>query len=446
MHGSCQLRILAMIILTFSGSCIRHLNAICCIATKALHFRCRGRELTLVWQISGTLLPAVCSPGRPLNRCLTTAHERHDRMAIPSSYKAAGLIAGGFAAWFIFGTLFRDNVVAEAAPEKKLFSVVTTDIKPARHGAELVMRGRTQATRKVTVRAETPGQVIATPAEEGSFIEKGSVLCELSIDSRSANVDQANAAVAKARIDYNAAQKLSAEGFQSAAAVATAKAALDAAEAGLKQARLDIGKTRIRAPFSGTLDATHAEAGDLLSIGAPCATLAELDPLKIVGAVSEKEIGRVQRGDHAQITLATGEAFTAEVTIIGAASANATRTFRVELTTKNPGHVKDGITANATILVGDTGGYLVPRNALVISDDGVTGIRIAEPSKSADHADQVTVRFVSVTLLTDTAAGVWIELLDESLNNRSLQLITRGQNYVMPGQMVIAVPRTAQES
>ncbi|MEE9328911.1 MAG: hypothetical protein V3V30_02145, partial [Parvularculaceae bacterium] len=147
-----------------------------------------------------------------------------------------------------------------------------------------------------------------------------------------------------------------------------------------------------------------------------------------------------------QITLATGEAFTAEVTIIGAASANATRTFRVELTTKNPGHVKDGITANATILVGDTGGYLVPRNALVISDDGVTGIRIAEPSKSADHADQVTVRFVSVTLLTDTAAGVWIELLDESLNNRSLQLITRGQNYVMPGQMVIAVPRTAQES
>ena len=361
-------------------------------------------------------------------------------MALPSSYKAAGLIGTAVIVYFVAGTLFKGfrTETVEEAPAEELFAVVIKEVAPARHGAELIMRGRTEAQRKVDVRAETPGQVTLTPAEEGSFVTQGDLLCEISLDSRNANLAQARAAVRKAQIDYDAARKLAEQGFQSDAAVATARAALDASQAGLNQARLDIGKTKIKAPFSGMLDSYHVEVGDLLSVGAPCATVAELDPLQIKGAVSEREVGRIKRGDKAQVTLSTGEAFEAAVTSIAAASNNATRTFSVDLSTKNPGAVKDGITANATIFVGDTGGYLVPRNSLVISDEGVTGLRIAEKKGDAD-----IVKFISVRIMNDEASGVWVAPMDDAMDTGTIRLITRGQDYVLPGQEVIAM--TAEE-
>lgn len=53
------------------------------------------------------------------------------------------------------------------------------------------VRGTTQATRLVNVRSETNGRVIATPVARGARVERGDVLCELAIDTRGSDLQEA---------------------------------------------------------------------------------------------------------------------------------------------------------------------------------------------------------------------------------------------------------------
>src|SRR5690349_19128755 len=58
---------------------------------------------------------------------------------------------------------------------------------PTMRELQVVMRGRTEATRSVIVRSETAGVVAAVPAAEGSFVRQGQVLCRLAVDARQAS-------------------------------------------------------------------------------------------------------------------------------------------------------------------------------------------------------------------------------------------------------------------
>src|SRR6185503_6942525 len=58
---------------------------------------------------------------------------------------------------------------------------------------DIVVRGRTQATRTVVVRSETAGTVAAAPVMQGTFVKQGAVLCHLAVDARQAALDQARA-------------------------------------------------------------------------------------------------------------------------------------------------------------------------------------------------------------------------------------------------------------
>lgn len=352
---------------------------------------------------------------------------------IPGSVQAAILITAVVVLYFALSMALRsgsDDVVE--AEEERAFRVVTETLESSRTTQTVEMRGRTAARRLVVVRAETPGQVRATPAPEGQFVDRGAVLCALDVDTRSATLDEAQAAYEKARIDYEAAQELTEKGFGSDAALAAAKAGFDQADAALTRARTDLDKTSVRAPFAGVLQEQTAEAGDFLSVGAPCATLAELDPIRIRGAIAEKDVGSIREGDTAQVTLATGRSFPARVSYVAAAANDTTRTYAVELEAENPGSVRAGQTASVAIETGTADGWLLPHDVLVTRDDGTTGVRTV--SRTGDSTG--TVDFVPVTVIGDSQDGFRVTGLEGTP-----EVIVRGQNYVRSGQEIeIAAP------
>jgi multidrug efflux system membrane fusion protein len=351
---------------------------------------------------------------------------------IPSSVKTAGVLTLIVVAYFAFGTLVRGNTAPASAEkqEKPLFQVVTENISPAPMGQIVEMRGSTKALQQVMVRAETPGQVRRTPAREGTAVKRGDVLCEISVETRNASLAEAEAALKKAQIDYDAAVSLAEKGFQSNAAVAAARAALDLSEANLKRARTDLGKTLIRAPFDGVLQEQIAEPGDFLPVGNPCAVVARLDTLLIAGALSEKEVTQLTLGDEATVTLTGGTTMQAKVSYISQSATPATRSFVVELEGKNPGSIPAGITANATIATGSANAYNIPRNAMVLNDVGQIGIRHV----TALQGEQGRVAFTPVSVISDDSSGVWV-----SGPSGEITLVTRGQEYVQQGQTVVII-------
>lgn len=290
--------------------------------------------------------------------------------------------------------------------------------------ATAVVRGRTQAVRRVEIRAQTAGRVAELPLEKGSVVNAGDVVCRLALDSRSAQLAEARALMTSRQLEYSAAAELARKGHRSETQVAAAAAALDAAKAAVKRMEVEIGHTTITAPFDGIIEERPAEIGDFLQVGQVCATVVDEDPFLVVGQVSERDVPQFRLGDTGRARLITGQEVAGTVRFIAKTADPATRTFRIELEVPNPDRtLRDGLTAEILIPVTSVRAHRVSPAVLTLNDAGRIGVRSID--------EENVVRFHEVEIVADTADGVWIAGLPERLT-----IITVGHEYVRAGEPV----------
>lgn len=286
------------------------------------------------------------------------------------------------------------------------------------------IRGRTEAARTVSVRSETAGVVAQTPAREGGFVSRGTILCRLSVDARQAALDQARANYRSRQLTQQASARLAEQGFRSETQVMQDRAALDAAGAAMREAQVALGQVNIRAPFAGVFDHRDAEIGSYLAPGQPCGTVIELDPLLIVGDVPETRAGDVHLGAAASAHLVSGGTLAGQVRFVAHDADPQTRTYRVEVIARNPGAaVRSGISAQVAIAGGNGPAHLVPVSTLVLDAAGRQGVRYLTTGD--------VVAFAPVEVIAETPEGIWVTGL-----TGDARVITVGQSYVGEGQRV----------
>lgn len=306
--------------------------------------------------------------------------------------------------------------------------VKTVDAQTRR--ATLEIRGRTEADAKVEVRAETNGRVAKRFVREGSRVKTGDLLCEIDAGAREAKLLESTAKLAQAELDHSAATELKTKGFAAVTRVAALKAALDAASANVREAEVELDRTKVRAPIDGTVESQMAEVGTMLSAGQICATLINSDPLLAIGQVSERDISKIAPGMSASVNLATGEAANGTIRYISPTADSETRTFRVEVELANPDStLRDGVTALATVALEAVQAHFVSPGILTLNDAGQVGVRAVDESNR--------VIFYPTNILGAERDGVWIAGLPAKV-----RLITVGQDYVRDEQIVEPVMET----
>lgn len=198
---------------------------------------------------------------------------------------------------------------------------------------------------QVDVHSRSAGEVIEVAVEEGQSVEAGALLFRLDpIDAeralRTAQSDvlrfqaalaQANAEIAVARAGASDAAETARVGERGVelgltapetarqsthardvattqvtlrrAQAASARAQLAAAELAVEEARRNLARTEIRAPFAGTVLSVGVELGSIVSSpmsnvsgGTTLVTLADLGDLRVIGQLDEAQIGRVEVG------------------------------------------------------------------------------------------------------------------------------------------------------
>lgn len=322
-----------------------------------------------------------------------------------------------------------DASTAAAAQADDLTEVIVSRASVQPHPVMLKISGRTAPDRTVTVKSGTTGTVISTPAAEGSFVKRGAVLCSLDVEARSARVQEAEALLASAKIEFNAARTLADKGLSPENRVAAAQAQVDVAEAGVNAAKVELAKTRITAPFSGVFETRMAEAGDFLAPGAPCGLLVDLSPLIFTAEVAEDYASRLSANQTGEVSLAGGGAYPAKIRYISRAAREATRTFLVEAEIDTGDLiVPAGLTAEFRISLDPVPATLVSPAQLTLATDGTLGIRYLS-------SDDV-VRFAPVTIIDDGPSGAWITGVPEAA-----RIVTVGQEYLSEGLKVKPVER-----
>ena len=215
-------------------------------------------------------------------------------------------------------------------------AVVTT--QPSQQFVVLNATGYVVAQRKAAIASKATGRLEWLGVAEGSRVKAGEVIARLDnrdvlaqADSAQANVLAARAGLAQAQAEERDAaqvlrrnEDLQAKNFVSAATVDAARARFDratagvgsaragigAAEAALRNARVSVDYTLIRAPFDGVILSKSANVGDLVTPFSSAAdskgavvTMADMTTLEVEADVSESSLSKVRVGQPAEITL-----------------------------------------------------------------------------------------------------------------------------------------------
>jgi RND family efflux transporter MFP subunit len=175
---------------------------------------------------------------------------------------------------------------------------------------------------------------------------------------KSATANSADKKAQKEQIDANQAQ------------VDAQEESVSAAYANVENAKAQIAKTTIIAPFDGIISAQDAKVGEVPQTGSPVITLISKDNYKIEAFVSQIDVNKIKVGDSAKITLDNGisEKYDAKITSINPAEndVNGVANYKVTLSfSGDTSNLRSGLGANISLPIQNKADTLIiPKEAL----------------------------------------------------------------------------------
>lgn len=234
------------------------------------------------------------------------------------------MLYGAGAAILVLGALFLLFTHGALTPATKVQVSTVSELYPSQTFTILNASGYIVPQRKAAVASKITGQLIALYVEEGTRVKKHAILARLESEDVSAlrkqavaNLAQADAELADAKIAFNRSSELLKQGFISHAELDTAEARYKKAfashtafQAALQGADASLDYTLIRAPFDAVVLTKNADVGDIVTpLGAAAnakasvVTLADMASLQIEVDVSETNIGKITTGQPCDIQL-----------------------------------------------------------------------------------------------------------------------------------------------
>lgn len=237
-------------------------------------------------------------------------------------------------------------------------------VEPTDAELSLNLTGEVEGWRDANLASALGGYVEQVRVDGGDMVQKGQVLVSVDRALHSAGYAQAEAQRDLARSEHARLVKLGDGVSESQLDQAATQAKV--AEATLAQAGVRLRRASIIAPFDGVVSGVGVSVGEVAGPGAPVVRLVQLDPARVVAAVSDRDIGALEAGMPVQVTAAAlGEQLQGTVKQVSPVGDGNTRAFEAEIEVPN---------ADASLLPGMVARVTTQRSlgeAIVISQDWV---------------------------------------------------------------------------
>ncbi len=303
-----------------------------------------------------------------------------------------GLLAGVKAGQIV--TMVRAGESFVPPPE----AVTSARVEAAQWESTRAAIGSLVAVRGVTLGAELPGTVREIAFESGSTVKRGAVLVRLDTSAEEAQLAAAEADASLAGLNLQRTRRLR-------RGEANAQADLDAAEARAKQAaaavanlRAIIAKKTVRAPFDGRISIRQVELGQVLSPGAPIASLQAITPIHADFWLPQQALADLKPGQRVRMRTDAfqGASWEGEVTTINPEVDPATRNVRVRATLPNDdGRLRPGMFANVEVLSSQRRTVLtIPATAVMFAPYGDSVFAVEEKKEGGRTVTVAHQKFV----------------------------------------------------
>lgn len=304
-----------------------------------------------------------------------TALARRERAA-PAVAVAPSLPGGGAQA---------GAVSSPAAGSPIAVSVVV--LAPEALEVQVPATGSLIGRESVVLVSELSRRLLRVHAEEGKRVRKGDVLFELDAADLRAELGKLEVQTRLAQATLDRTEKLLGEGLSNQQELELARARVDELVSEKQVLQVTLDKTRIRAPFSGTMGLRRVSEGAWVSPSTALATLQDTSALKLDFTLPERYAGSVKQGEAFRFKVeGQSESYTGKIAAIEPAVDASTRSLLVRGLVDGEAALMPGTAASVELPLRVERALLVPSIAIV---PGIEGRRVYV-------ADQGRARSVAV--------------------------------------------------
>jgi membrane fusion protein, multidrug efflux system len=324
-------------------------------------------------------------------------------------------------------------------------------------GAEVVLdtlvlsvsaAGEAASLRKTVVRAQVAGQVRAVRVAENGRVGTNALLVEIDPTEYRLALEEAHAQLREMDARYRE-MTLGDDRIDDARiraerdSIARARSGLDRARVAVQRAELNLARTRVIAPFPGSIADVRVVPGQHVTPGDELLSVQAMDPVKVEAQVLEGEIGLLVPGSTASVTFAAfpGVVFEGRIESINPIVDQQTRTARVSVTIRNPdGRILPGMYARATLPARRFADrVLVPREA-ILERDRRTLVLVFNGEGNLGRAQW---RYVNTGLMNDR----FVEIVEEGPEDgmvRPGEIVLVGGHYTLIHDIPVRLVQNAR--
>jgi membrane fusion protein, multidrug efflux system len=297
--------------------------------------------------------------------------------------------------------------------------------------------GSIEALEAITVVSEIDGAVKALPFKEGGFLRRGDLIAQLDDAQLAAELARAEALRAQSKSTYDRVKSVVDQGAGAPQDLDDASAALKVADANLQLAQARYAKTKIIAPFDGTVGARKVSVGTFLRAGQPITELANIDAIRVTFSAPERFVARLSTG--AEVTVSTtafaGYALKGTIVVIEPMIDLTTRSARVVARVQNVGRkFRPGMSANVSAVLGERDSALTIPNEAVFGSGNQSFVFVVKPDSTVTR-----VPLILGTRMTDV-----VEVLDGLKSD--MIVVRAGHQKLFEGGRVLPLPQRTDSS
>ncbi|MFS4492986.1 efflux RND transporter periplasmic adaptor subunit [Maribacter sp. 2308TA10-17] len=326
-----------------------------------------------------------------------------------------------------------DSVIAAKSGLEKLPLVTILTAKGEKFDHFLELQGDVKTKQNVLIYPEMAGTLQRVFVKEGQRVKKGQLLASIDDGGMSSQVSQLKTQAELAKTTFERQKRLWEQKIGSEIQYLQAKSSYEATENAVKQAQSQLGKSTIRAPFSGIIDDVIKDQGTVVAPGpgAEVFRIVNLSDMYITVDVPENNLGGISKGKEAKVYFPVlGDTVISKIRQTGNFINPSNRAFSVEIPVPNKnGNIKPNLSARVSLNdYSSDNAILIPQGIISENADGEQYVYVA--SEPNDNKAVATRRIIK----TGKTQGSLVEALS-GINDGDL-LIKEGARTVKEGQNV----------
>lgn len=317
-------------------------------------------------------------------------------------------------------------------PTKKETLVTVLTAKDTIFNHYLELQGSVDTKKNIVITPEMNGILKQVFVKEGQRVSSGQILARVDDGGMSQQLSQLQIQADLAKTTYERQKRLWDQKIGSEIQFLQAKSAYEAQQKAVDQLKVQIGKTAIRAPFSGVIDDVITEQGSVVSAGmSQIIRIVNLNDMYIEAVIPERYLTDVTEGKDVEVYFPVlGETINAKIRQAADFIDPNNRTFKVEIAVPNKdGNIKPNLTAKLKINdYTNPSAILIPQSVISENADGEQYVYVVkEDAENKQRAERAIIS-------TGKTQGDFIEVTD-GLENGD-QVINAGARSVNDGQEV----------